>query len=144
MNNFFEIDNRGYINPCIELMDILEDDMKSSKQNENKEREEKRRNLVEHLQTVGWKINHEWLDKISKKSDPNEEDILRRTIWGLYDGDYHLITKCQKFTVRIRKRNAVFWRKNPEWKELIEIPLEEKQFTDRGIKYEDIIEIATN
>lgn len=125
----------GNINPCVEISLAFESPDQAI------EREDFRRELVDHLQSVGWKINHKWLDKEAEKTDPNGHDVLRRTIWGLHNGDYHLISNCSKFTVRIRKHEVAFWRKDPTWKKVTDVPLKEIEFTERGIKYNDIIEI---
>lgn len=129
----------GNLNPCNEIY-IVED----FNSHISPERENFRRKIVSHLLNVGWEINHDWLDEVSKKTDPNNNDVLRRTMWGMHDGDYHLTTKCKSFTVRILKDNAVFWRRSPQWKNIIDIPLEEMELTDRGVKYDEIIEIVVN
>jgi hypothetical protein len=100
------------------------------------EEEQLRLDLVDHMQEVGWKINHEYLDDVAKVEDPENNDVLVRTVWGKHKGDFHLISPCGKYTVRVQQRTAAFWRKEPSWLGVGEYPINEIQLIKDGLQFE--------
>lgn len=126
---------------------------------------EKREKLLEHLIDHGWMVNYKYIEL--KKSEENQPMNSRKKkkskypvqkekiekeievdfnvlIKGEYQGDYHLISRCDNYTVRIRENYAAFWRKN-KWLNLGEFPINEIELTEKGIKIEIInIEVDFN
>jgi len=121
-----------------QLMEML--DRIANKTRDIKGKKKKREILLEHLLEHGWYSNYKYIEsqKQKGKAKNNEEDVdFNVLIRGEYKGDYHLITKCEKYTVRLRLDAAVFWRKD-SWLKLCELPIEEIELTDKGIRCEII------
>ncbi|MDF2534078.1 MAG: hypothetical protein K0R18_235 [Bacillales bacterium] len=119
-----------------EMNKRLEDAIKKER-----EYEVKRSEFVDKLLEVGWIVNYGYIQKLKKeKADQrresyDENDIdMEVMVSGKYLGDYHLISPCNNFTVRVKSYDVIFWQKNPEWKQLTDQKIEKIQFTDKGIK----------
>lgn len=104
-----------------------------------KEIDKLREKLVEHLLEHGWFANYKYIESQKKENSQikdDEEDVdFNVLIRGEYEGDYHLITECEKYTVRLKKKTAAFWRKD-NWLLLGEFPIDEIKLTKKGIKCE--------
>lgn len=115
--------------------------------------EEQRERLVEHLLEKGWKVNLKYIEK-KKKDDAkygrktkgairNSDDVdFNALIRGEYKEDYHLISNCEKYTVRITKTTANFWRVK-SWTRFGEYYIDEIELTENGIRAE-IVSIEIN
>ncbi|MNB99314.1 hypothetical protein D3C81_931080 [compost metagenome] len=93
---------------------------------------EKQYTLVDHLLTVGWKVNHEYLD--NKVTDKYDGD-LKRAMWGEHNDKFYLISNCENYTCTVEKLNAEFWRMKPHWRKLGKFRIGATNFTSTGITY---------
>lgn len=149
--------DKTYVNQCAEIMtvdysiprhndfNVTIADFKETAEMVNdivKKQEERRKQIVEHLLNNGWLTNHKYIEDQKKKSgELSKEEIdvdFEALIMGKYKGDYHLISKCDSYTVRIKNGTANFWRIKKGWASLCEIPLRDLEMTETGIRWEII------
>lgn len=131
-------------NPCAELFTPINIYFNSVKKDDKK-----REKLVDHLLEVGWIVNYKYIEKMEhefnkrkKNKNTDEVDIdFDVLVTGKYKGDYHLMSKCEKYVVRIKEETAAFWRKDPTWLNLGEYPLDEIKFTKKGVMIANIVRI---
>lgn len=90
----------------------------------------KQRRFINHLLECKWEVNHDYINRIvgDKEVDISSE------VWGFYKGEYHLISPCKSFTLKVEKENATFWRRSPNWLKIAEHKIGEFEFIKNGIK----------
>lgn len=95
-------------------------------------REINKRAFVSHLLNNKWQVNYNYIEREAKKK--KKEVNIDSDVWGKFDKDYHLISPCQKYTVKISAFHAHFWQKDPEWLLLVEQEFQRFELIDGGIK----------
>lgn len=86
--------------------------------------------IVDHLMTVGWIVNHKYLDE--QVIDKYDGD-LKRAMWGKYGLDFYLISYCGKYTCTVGRTHVEFWRIKPKWFKLGKLNTSRLKFTENGI-----------
>ena len=90
---------------------------------------ERQLELVQHLLNVGWEVNHEWLGNFK-----NDEVDFEKLIVGKAGTDCHLVSPCEKYTVRVKKLYAAFWQKDPKWIKMGNYHIKDIEKTENGVK----------
>lgn len=93
-------------------------------------REKRQYELVDHLMTVGWVVNHNYLD--NKVIDQYDGD-LKRAMWGKHGLNFYLISYCGKYTCTVDTHYTQFWRMVPKWYKLCKFSNSKVKFTEKGI-----------
>lgn len=92
--------------------------------------------LVEHLFDVGWIVNYDYIQrKKEENGELREDDVdIEVMVSGKYKNEYHLISKCKKYTIKIKKDEVNFWQKEPKWILLSSQKIKDVELTQTGVK----------
>lgn len=109
---------------------VTRDERRERARKKREKQELECRRLVNHLLLSGWITNVEWIG--TQAGEDNVE--IESDVWGKHEGDYHLISPCKKYTVRVTMKDATFWQKDPKWDKLIDKPISRFELTPKGVK----------
>lgn len=103
---------------------------------------EKRRILIHHALDNGWLANSNYIDEQEKAKGSGETFELDALILGKYLNDFHLISNCGNYTLRVTKTKACFWRMKPKWATITKSAIGDIELTNEGFRFLGIVNIV--